>query len=364
MDGEPGAWLIDMNGEVVNRWTFDAGCVEGTVSRAKLLANGHVGVLLGGGRSDPTGVQEYDWDNNLVWEYAVPPGYRTHHDFDRKSNSNWLLVCYENVPEQYRKNARHPRRQEELYSDAVLEVTPDKDTEWEWHMYEHVDINRSADVTASRDWWAGPNNNTVTDWTHTNTIRALPQNEWYDGGDLRFKPGNVIMSLRQLDLVMIADTDTGEVVWEYTGDYKGGLSGQHESHMIAPGLPGEGNILIFDNGASPTDDLAHAGRSVVLEIDPQTKKVEWKYENGEQFHSNFTCSCARLPNGNTLINETAGSRIFEVNRDGDIVWEYVHDTGSSTRSHRYPYDFCSEMQRLDPPEERPVSPADSMRVER
>jgi hypothetical protein len=32
----------------------------------------------------------------------------------------------------------------------------------------------------------------------------------------------------------------------------------------------------------------------------------------------------RLPNGNTLITESAFGRFFEVTREGEIVWEYVN----------------------------------------
>jgi len=32
----------------------------------------------------------------------------------------------------------------------------------------------------------------------------------------------------------------------------------------------------------------------------------------------------RLPNGNTFIDEGQSGRLFQVTRDGDIVWEYVN----------------------------------------
>lgn len=369
VDGRPGAELVDTNGTVVKAWTFDAGDVVGGTPRAKLLPDGHVVVLRTHQRENTMtgrgGLQEYDWEGNLVREYSPPPGYLgPHHDFFRTEDGNTLLLCYESVPAARRREASDPRRREELYGDAVLEVTPEGEIVWEWHAHEHLDVDRCNDVIASRDWWAGPNNNTITDWTHANTIRALPENDWHDGGDDRFAPGNVMVCFRQLDLVVILDRATGEVVWEYTGDYRGGLSGQHEAHMIPPGLPGAGNVLLFDNGASPTEDLAHAGCSFVLEVCPTTKRVEWVYEDGEQFHSNFTSSCQRLPGGTTLVVEAAGRRIFEVTREGEVVWEYVHESGSANRAYRYPYDYCPGTDRLETPPETPVTPPEGMRVER
>jgi hypothetical protein len=166
------------------------------------------------------------------------------------------------------------------------------------------------------------------------------------------------MSLRQLDVLLLVDRATGRIVWECPGDYKGGFSGQHDSHMIEKGIPGAGNIIVFDNGASPVTDLSHCGCSFVLEIDPTTEEVVWAYDRREEFHSNFTSSCQRLPNGNTLILESAHHRIFEVTPEGEIVWEHVFPGPAySQRAYRYGYDYCPQTIALGRPEERPVAPA-------
>ena len=44
----------------------------------------------------------------------------------------------------------------------------------------------------------------------------------------------------------------------------------------------------------------------------------------EPFESEVRSSQARLPNGNTLITESDGGRIFEVTRPGQIVWNYIN----------------------------------------
>ena len=178
-------------------------------------------------------------------------------------------------------------------------------------------------------------------------MQSLPDNQWYDGGDDRFRPGNVLISPRQLDTVYLIDRKSGEVVWKYTGDYFGGLSGQHGPHMIEKDMPGAGNITIFDNGASPWKDLGHAGRSYVLEINPVSNELIWVYDNGERFHSSYTSSAQRLWNGNTLICENAGGRIFEITPEKEIVWEYVGSKPRFTpRSYRYPYDYCAQTSYL------------------
>ena len=356
--------LIDMNGRSVHNWQCDASGISYGVSRARLLENGNVLTQRGGMMSRDSAIQEYDWDGSLVWEYTHACNPREnllglHHDVFRKCNGNTLMICRVPVPEEHVKRVRDAVfKTTALYVDAILEVSRECEIEWEWYSYEHLDLNYHR-IFASPDWFAGPHNNTACDWTHVNTVQALPENKWYDAGDQRFKPGNVMISPRTLDQVYVIDRDTKEVVWTYRGSYRGGLSGQHEPHMIEKGLPGAGNILMFDNGASPWRDLEHAGRSYALEIDPITKEVVWVYDNGEQFHSNYTSSTQRLGNGNTLICESAGRRVFEVTAEGEIVWEYVE---RSPRSYRYPYDHCPQTAALGRPKEVSVTPSKELRI--
>jgi len=363
--------LIDMNGRTVNEWAVDdikngvGKKSKAGVDRARLLENGNVLVQRGGMMSEDGLLQEYDWQHNLVWEY-VPEGViphkqllGPHHDVYRKANGNTLTICREAVPDEYMSLIREPLWQRRtIYGDAIIEVSRDGDVVWEWHAYEHLDLNHYR-ILASPEWHAGPYNSTICDWTHVNTVQAIPANKWYDQGDQRFKPGNVMISPRSLDTVYLIHRDTKEVVWEYTGDYFGGLSGQHEPHVIPKGLPSEGNVLIFDNGASPWKDLGHAGKSYVLEVNPITKEVVWVYDKGLDFHATYTSSAQRLTNGNTLVCESAGKRVFEVTPDKEIVWEYVEGT---PRSYRYTYDHCPQTAALGRPKEVSVTPPKELRI--
>jgi len=340
---EPEVLLIDMNGNVVNRWNVRA-------IRAKLLKNGNL-LVVERRKGARNRVQEFSWDGRLVWEYE-PPG-SAHHDVERLENGNTLLLCMETVPDEYRKKIKDPVRRSarQIRGDLVLEVTRDKKVVWEWHMYEHLDINKCCEIC------------NPADWTHTNTVQSLPENRWYDDGDERFKPGNILLSPRNLGFIFIVDKETKQIVWEYSGSYAGGLAGQHEPHMIEKGLPGEGNIIIFDNGAPPLRALAHTSRSYVLEIEPPTGKLVWKYENWEKFHSAFRSNVQRLPNGNTLICESEGPRIFEVTVEGEIVWEYAIEWHRIVgRAYRYPYDYCPQLAASEKPEERRVVPPSHVRT--
>jgi hypothetical protein len=260
------------------------------------------------------------------------------------------------MPDEYKQQIKDPVRRglETILSDTILEVTRAGEVVWDWHAYEHMDVNRylESDLIDIPGGW---------NWTHFNCLQALPENRWYDEGDDRFKPGNILLSPRTLGLIFIVDKETKEIVWEYTGAYEGGLAGQHEPRMIPKGIPGEGNIIVLDNGTPPIRSIRHSAVSYVLEINPVTKVVEWKYEEGQflKFYVPFGGSVERLANGNTLVGESFGSRVFEVTREGETVWEYaVERQWRNIHGFRYPYDYCPQLRVLGKPEEREVTPPD------
>ena len=178
-----------------------------------------------------------------------------------------------------------------------------------------------------------------------NDMHVLGPNRWFRGGDSRFDPENIMMDARNGNFTVIIEKKTGKIVWRigpYYPPIRGPgsrlprpvdqISGQHDAHLIPEGLPGAGNLLMFDNqgdGGFPPATLRATRGSRVLEIDPVKKEIVWEYtgqssdEANWTFFSSFISSARRLPNGNTLIDEGMNGRFFQVTSKGDIVWEYV-----------------------------------------
>ena len=92
----------------------------------------------------------------------------------------------------------------------------------------------------------------------------------------------------------------------------------------------------------------------MIEVNPETNKVEWEYRdpNAFNFYTSICGSAQRLPNGNTLICESTRGRFFEVTPDKAIVWEYVSPfmvkrpsywgwilSALVFQAHRYELDF-------------------------
>ena len=409
-----GAVLIDMNGNVVKVWKDLQGFPN------KLLPGGYCMGSLGIRHSDfsyqdQTDLAQVDWDGKLVWkfdhkEYIEDEGQtpmwmaRQHHDYQREGNpvgyyvpgmecktdsGNTLILCHETL---YNKRISDKR----LLDDCFIEVDWEGNIVWKWNINEHFNELGFSEV-AKNALFRNPNQHFVNDgeladWMHINSMSLLGPNKWYDAGDERFHPDNIIWDAREANILGITDRKTGKIVWKLGPDFTtskelrlmGQIIGQHHVHMIPRGLPGEGNILIFDNGGwagygSP-DRMSKDGTKVdirdysrVLEIDPVTLKVVWSFKASDicegmmaltqntAFYSQLVSSAQRLPNGNTLITEGSFARIFEVTPDKEVVWEYRAPFDNIAhpmvyRAYRYPYDYVPQLEK---PTEVPVAKLDN-----
>ncbi len=386
------ATLIDMNGNVVKQWKD----VSGFPSR--ILPGGYVMGYIGTRplHQDSTALVQADWNDNIVWRFDraeeikdpdKPPYWsaRQHHDYQREGNPTGYYVPgmepktkSGNTIVLAHKNVTNPRVSNRLLEDDyIYEVTWDGKIVWEWLASDHFDELDFSEA-AKNALYRNPNWNSMrgaADWAHINSMSLLGPNKFYDQGDRRFHPDNIIVDGRQINLIWIIDKKTGKIVWKVGPDFTaspelrklGQIVGQHHAHMIPKGLPGAGNILVFDNGGAggygdpnpgaPTG-VGNAIRtnSRVVEFNPVTLEVVWQYLpstagfGDPSFFSHYISSAQRLPNGNTLIDEGADGRIFEVTAGHEIVWEYVSpffanpkETQNGVyRAYRVPYDWVPQ----------------------
>lgn len=397
-----GALLIDMQGREVKLWRGLQGFPN------SLLPGGEV--LGSTGQRDPrlafqdqVDVVQVDWDGRIVWRHSrgewvedagTPPRWvaRQHHDLQREGNpvgypapgqlprtreGHTLLLVHEN--RQVPAISDHP-----LLDDALVEIGWDGQELWRWRAADHVEeLGFDAEARAAlrrqptlRTLASGA----VGDWLHLNAATRLGPNRHFDAGDARFHPDNVMISAREANLLAIVERASGRIVWRLGPRYDGNeaerrlgwIIGQHHAHLIPRGLPGEGNLLVFDNGGWAGYGAPHPGapdgtravqrdHSRVLEIDPRTLAIVWQYTPAEagfvvpldafRFYSPFVSSAQRLANGNTLITEGADGRLIEVTPEHRIVWEYLspyRGQGALAlhliyRAIRYPYDWVPQL---------------------
>ncbi len=336
LTGSQSVVLTNLNNKILHKWDVDA-------TRARLLPNCNLMVVHGskwGMNEEPwktlrKTIREYSWEGKILWEYTASD--IIHHDVQVLENGNVIFPYRIFVPAEFKTKITDSNRQKlKIRSDGIREVNKNGETVWEWLAHEHLDLNRCGRRPCTVHSGKAEANKKMSDWTHINTVSIIPENKWYDAGDKRFKPGNIITIPRNWWTALIIDKESKKVIWEYEGDYRDGLSGGHEAHMIPKGMPGEGNILIFDNGR-----IYHKNESFILEINPTNNELVWVYDNGKNFFSNSAGSMQRLPNGNTLISEDVGQKLFEINPNKEIIWEYKSQYRLS-RSKRYEKNYCSK----------------------
>jgi hypothetical protein len=294
--------LIDMEGEVVHEWPTPL-----PTGYASLLASGNLLALCrtrgdpGSARRFPVwqlvragAVMEIDWDGNVLWEVRRPDH---HHDARLMRNGNVLMLCIEEVPGEVARRVRGglPGTEHEgvMYSDRVVEITKQGEVVWEWHAWQHLDPEVDRITPQDRR----------DEWTHANTVDELPD-------------GDILVSFRNISTIAIIERRTGNIRWRLGSEV---LAQQHYPNLLP-----SGNILVFDNGAHRVNNPFTFSR--VLEIDPATKQIVWSYQDRPifNFYSPYESSAQRLPNGNTFICEGVFGRLFEVTRDGEVVWEYIN----------------------------------------
>jgi hypothetical protein len=369
-------WLVDMDGRIVNEWVD----VYKPMYMAYLLENGHL--LRESQASGINGfygkIREFDWDNNLVWEYAFSnQNIIPHHGMKPLPNGNVLLVAWEIKPRQEALDAgRKPGTISDgrLLPDAVYEIhqtgQSSGDIVWEWHSWDHmssvyggtangqpVSTNITDPGKLNINYYSGLG----ADWLHCNSV------------DYNSELDQIVLSIHNFSELIVIDHSTadyddpqsgidaakgpaGDILyrWGNPEAYGAGTQsdkvffGQHDCNWIEPGLPGYGNILTFNNGWLRTGGAYSSIEEIVTPVDSfgnyqytpgfayGPESTIWTYiaDPPASFYSAIISSARRLPNGNTLVCEGDDGHFFELSPDDAIVWEYINPVTKLGRQHQ------------------------------
>jgi hypothetical protein len=196
-----------------------------------------------------------------------------------------------------------------------------------------------------RSQWINP------DWTHVNSV------------DYNAELDQIVISVHEFSEIWIIDhsTTTAEAAghtggrsgkggdllyrWGNPRVYRAGtkedqkLFAQHNAQWIRRGLPGEGHLLVFNNGGHRPDGNYSSVDEIVLPPVDDKGRYEhapgkafgpeaaiWSYSAPEKsdFNAFFISGAQRLPNGNTFICSGPNGTLFEVTPDKEMVWKYVN----------------------------------------
>lgn len=163
------------------------------------------------------------------------------------------------LPGGYVMGTTGTRPGKKAYQDQIdlVQVDWEGNILWSWRASDHFE-QFGFDEAARNALFRNPclQGEAGGDWMHINSMSVLGENKWYDQGDERFHPENIIIDGRNSNILAIISKKTGDIVWKLGPDFNeseatkklGWIIGQHHLHMIPKGLPGEGDLLVFDNG--------------------------------------------------------------------------------------------------------------------
>jgi hypothetical protein len=373
-------YLINNDGEVVYTWESD---YQPRMS-AYLLENGNLlrTGRLGGNHTFGTGggaggrVEEIDPDGNLVWEFEYSSSlHMLHHDIEPLPNGNVLMIAweYKSAAEAIAAGRDPDLVTTGLWPDHIIEVEPKSasggNIVWEWHVWDHLiqdydPTKENYGVVADHPELIDINFTAGVDWNHTNSV---DYNQGFD---------QIILSVHAFGEIWVVDHSTtteeasghtggnsgkgGDILyrWGNPQAYRAGDADdqkfflQHDAGWIESGLPGEGNILVFNNGwGRPGTDYSSVDE-IVPPVDgngtyylapdsaygPENQTWIYTAENPGDFLALNIGGAQRLPNGNTLICDGPHGVYFEATPEQDIIWEYV-GPGNTFKVHRYAPDY-------------------------
>ena len=368
-------YLIDNDGLLIHRWMSD----YNPAATAYLLEDGNL--LRATKLVDPNGgsggFQVLDWDSNVIWGYTYGA---QHHDINPLPNGNVLLVTNDIIANaDVIAAGRDPNVLDgDIRSLKIIEIERDNDggkIVWEWYAWDHLiqefdDTKDNFGVVAEHPELIDLNftKDGGSDWLHVNSI---DYNQDFD---------QIMVSCRGVNELWIIDhsTTSGDLLYRWGNPiaYQAGtvddqmLFAQHDARWVEGGLPGEGNIMAFNNGLDRPD----GAYSSIIEITPPVDNfgiytitegaafapstLSWLYTATvptDMYSSKFS-GAQRLLNGNTLICNGVGGELIEVTDLGEIVWRYINPESTDGilsqgdiptkndvfRSHRYNIDYLED----------------------
>lgn len=175
-----------------------------------------------------------------------------------------------------------------------------------------------------------------TELVHANKLTELSQNI-ADAYPL-FEAGDLLISMRNRNLVMVLDGEDHTVKWHQVGPWLK----QHD-----PEFRQDGRISIFNNNVFHVDGYTNGQTNLdaplssnITLVDPVTGETEVRFGErpGQEMLSVIRGQHELLPDDGMIITEFDAGRVLEVNGANEIIWEYVN---------RFDDEFVGEITNAD-----------------
>lgn len=335
------AVLVDMSGHELHRWDIRHSAVLGEedqsvrdvnryINSAHVFPNGEI--LL---NFDFAGLVKLDRASKVLWKLDE----QTHHSiFVDADGAIWIPTRQlQEKPQAFAAGIESP-----YYDDQLLKVSPDGKVVKRISVLKAIFASRYEGIL-----FANASSKPRVDYEdplHLNDAELIPGSA---AGHPLFAPGDVLLSLRNINALLALDLASERIKWSRTGPFLR----QHDPDFLP-----NGNLLVFDN-RTDTDQhhkVQHLtepqafGYSRVIEIEPVTGRVIWEFAGSREkpFYSSVNGMAERLPNGNHLIVEPEAGRVLEIDGTAEpqVVWEYRNSLGTDPAT----VGRIAYAQRLEP----------------
>lgn len=370
-------YLINYDKEIVHMWESEYIQGLGTylLDNGDLLRSDSPGLnpaFMGGGVTGQ--VERFTWNGTIVWEFNYSTSkYCLHHDIEPLPNGNILMIAWENKTKQEAIAAGCNPKLVSIFNglwlDYIIEVEPNGshggNIIWEWHAWDH--LIQDYDPTKN-------NSGTITDHPELidingpegfpdSSLITLPDLIHMNSIDYNEKFDQILVTATYYGEIWVIDHSTttleaaghsggnggkgGDLLyrWGNPQAYQAGLPEDqklyrpHDARWITSGCPGEGNILVFNNGdrkqynikyssvdeiVSPVDEQGIYKYTPGFPYEPQDPIWIYTAQYPPDFFSSYLSGAQRLPSGNTLICNGVQGTFFEVTPEKETIWEYTN----------------------------------------
>jgi hypothetical protein len=310
---ECAASLIDLRGRALHSWKQQE-CVRWW--SARLMQNGDL--VVDGGRSSSHAARprarrkppirrfaaRIGWAGELVWLRDM----EAHHQLDWTPSKEVLVLTQStrSIEEVSRRAPELTRGADEslvLHDNALVWLGAKGEVRETLSLFDAVTTGPvEFGFRSPHELLEAPSH---VGLFHANSAYAMDQPH-LDGSGPLYSKHNVLVTSRNQNRIFVIDRRSRSLVWEWGRQE---LQAPHCATWL-----GNGHILVFDNGIERET-------SRILEVDPATGRVVWKYPNGTggEFYSKVRGLAQRLANGNTLITNSQAGEAFEVTPLGTRV---------------------------------------------
>lgn len=264
------------------------------------------------------GLVKLDRCGKLVWKLA----HETHHSVERAEKGGFWVPGRRHHSED--SEIVFPPFDPPLKEDTILHVSEDgeilKEISVPGIFYKN---GLESLLTASGHWFE-----LTIGWdreiVHLNKIEEL-SNDMAEHFP-QFEPGDLLLSIRESNMLLVIDPDSQKIKWWRIGPWLR----QHD-----PEFKVGGTISVFNNNCYRTV-YGHSGRdqspldaprvSNIMEINLPTEAISVIYGEtpGQEMLSVIRGKHELTQTGGLLITEFEGGRVFETDKNGTIIWEYIN----------------------------------------